>query len=63
MNQYGITVHRIIRSFEELSAGFQARGLGKVKADRLALLHALRLEGWPYHEAMKFVDSHISEKK
>jgi hypothetical protein len=60
MNE-GVITHRILRTFEELSAGFQARGASKRYADYHAMYTALRLEGWPREEATKFAISHLSK--
>jgi hypothetical protein len=61
MNE-GVITHRILQVFEELSAGFQARGASKSYADYNALIAAFIIEGWPPSEAEKFARTHLIKK-
>ena len=55
----GQHLHRLLYTFERLSAGLIARGASKAAADRHALLATLRLEGWPQSEAEEFAEKRL----
>jgi hypothetical protein len=59
----GLLTHRILRTFEELSVGFQARGASKSYADHHAMVAAFRLEGWPRSEAEKFARIYLPKDR
>lgn len=57
----GILLHRIIRTMEELSTGFQKLGVSKQRADSQALIAAYVLEGWPREEAQQFAEIYFGD--
>lgn len=57
----GILLHQILRTMEELSAGFQKLGASKSRADSRALITAFIMEGWPREEAEAYAKMYFPD--
>ena len=54
-----IVLHELIRTMEELSSGFQKRGVSKQTADAQGLIAAFMIAGWSRVDAEKFVSEYM----